>query len=93
MLLASLDRATPAHHPPTCFQLESALVRAARDEAAAREAELRRELEAAQASGREQLERAARARRAHERCAAAAVPQAGQVPVAGGSGSCLRSAS
>lgn len=44
-------------------------MRAAREEAAAREAELRKQLETAQAVGREHLERAARARRVHERCA------------------------
>lgn len=49
------------------LQLESALVRAARDEAATREAELRAELERAQAALKEQLEKGARVRRAHER--------------------------
>lgn len=52
---------------PAALQLESALVQAARDEAAAREAGLRGELERAQAAASEQAERAARARRLHER--------------------------
>lgn len=51
-------------------QLESALVAAARQEAAAREEALRAELDKAQAAAREQLEKAARARRMHEQWAA-----------------------
>lgn len=44
-------------------------MRAAREEGAAREAQLQGELAAAQAAAREQLEKAARLRRQHERYA------------------------
>lgn len=84
---------SPAPPHPHMPQLESSLVRAARDEAAARESELRKELEAAQAAGREHLERAARARRAHERCAgqrAAALGAAATCLLGGGRVACCR---
>lgn len=62
------SRKKPSALPaPTTKQLESALVRAAREEGAAREAELQGELAAAQAAARDQLEKAARQRRMHER--------------------------
>lgn len=64
----AVDVSHPSLPPPPPSQLESALVRAAREECAAREAQLQGELAAAQAAARDQLEKAARQRRQHERC-------------------------
>ena len=47
-------------------------MRAAREDAAGREGQLRCELDRAQAAVREQVEKAARARRMHDRCGRAA---------------------
>lgn len=55
---------------PPCLQLESAAVRVARHDAAARETELCSQLSKAQAAVREQIKKASRARRLHERSVA-----------------------